>query len=42
MVVCFGLGESIFIRPNVVFVGFMVDSEARSFIEPLQAATSSL
>ena len=26
----------------MVFVGFMVDSEARSFIEPLQAATSSL
>ena len=42
VVVCFGLGESFFIRPNVVFVGFMVDSEARYFIEPLQVSTSGL
>ena len=36
MTVVLGLG--FFIRPNVVFVGLMMDSEARSFIEPLQVA----
>ena len=42
VVVCFGFGKSFFIRPNVVFVGFMVDGVSRSFIEPLQALTSGL
>ena len=42
VVVCFSPRESFFIRPNVVFVGFMMDSETRSFTEPLQVATSGL
>ena len=42
IVVCFSLRERFFIRPNVVFVGFIIDGEARSFIEPLEAVTISL
>ena len=41
VVVCSSLRESFFMRPNVVFVGFMMDGEARSFIVPLKTPTSS-
>ena len=44
VVVCFGLVKRFFIKIllNVVFIGFMVDGEASSFIEHLQVATNGI
>lgn len=35
-ILCLGLGESHLVRQHMVLVGLEVDSEARSFLEPLQ------
>ena len=42
VVLCLGLVESFFIGPHMVFKGLEVDSEARSFIKPLQLTTGGL
>lgn len=42
VVLCFGLGESYFVGPHMLFISLKVDSEARSFVVPLQLTAGGL